>query len=64
MVHPVVAVAAVAEAAGSYGESVDPKVPEDEIENPDDDRVESEAEQQARESEKAFDQALTRNPPG
>lgn len=38
------------------GEPLDPKIPPDEIE-------ESEEEQQARESEKAFDQALTRMPP-
>ena len=46
------------------GERLDPKIPED-VERPDDaDHVESEEEQQARESEKAFDQAITRIPPG
>ena len=39
------------------GEPLDPKIPSDEFE-------ETEEEQQARESEKAFDQAITRLPPG
>jgi hypothetical protein len=41
------------------GQRLDPKIPDDEL-----DSDESEQEQQARESEKAFDQAITRNPPG
>jgi hypothetical protein len=41
------------------GERLDPKIPDDEI-----DTEESEQEQTARESEKAFDQAVTRIPPG
>ena len=53
------------------GERLDPKIPED-VERPDEDtaqaddtgHVESDEEQQARESEKAFDQAITRIPPG
>ena len=44
------------------GGRIDPKLP-DEVE-PEDEHVETEEEQQARESEKAFDQALTRIPPG
>jgi hypothetical protein len=40
------------------GEPTDPKIP------PDDELDESEEERQARESEKAFDQAITRMPPG
>jgi hypothetical protein len=40
------------------GERLDPKIP-DEL-----DDEESEQEQQARESEKALDQAITRIPPG
>ena len=46
------------------GEPTDPKIPPDEA--PDEERdelEESEAEQQARESEKAFDLAITRVPP-
>lgn len=39
------------------GEPLDPKIPDDELE-------ESEDERQARESEKAFDQSITRIPPG
>ena len=55
------------------GERIDPKIPEEVVENlADDERLESdedehvdtEEEQQARESEKAFDEALTRIPPG
>jgi hypothetical protein len=46
------------------GEAIDPKIPTDEMPEPDDERVETEEEQQARESEKAFDQAITRIPPG
>jgi hypothetical protein len=41
------------------GQKLDPKIPDDEL-----DSDESEQEQQAREAEKAFDQAITRNPPG
>lgn len=41
------------------GERLDPKIPDEEI-----DSDESEQDQQARESEKAFDQAITRIPPG
>lgn len=41
------------------GESLDPKIPDDEL-----DGDESEQEQQARESEKAFDQAIAHLPPG
>jgi len=49
------------------GELLDPKIPPDETGELDDERddlEESEEEQQARESEKAFDQAITRMPPG
>ena len=42
------------------GERLDPKIPPDEDLESD----ESEQDQQARESEKAFDQAIKRNPPG
>ena len=42
------------------GERLDPKIPPDEELESD----ESEQEQKARESEKAFDQAITRIPPG
>ena len=42
------------------GQATDPKIPPDEAPE----RVESEEEQQARESEKAFDEAITRIPPG
>lgn len=41
------------------GERLDPKIPDDEFDN-----EESEQDRQARESEKAFDQAITRIPPG
>jgi hypothetical protein len=41
------------------GQALDPKIPDEEIES-----NESEQERQARESEKAFDQAITRIPPG
>jgi hypothetical protein len=41
------------------GERLDPKIPDEDLDND-----ESEQEQQARESEKAFDQAITRIPPG
>ena len=44
------------------GERVDPKLPDEAP--PEDEYVETEEERQARESEKAFDQALTRIPPG
>ena len=43
------------------GEPLDPKIPPDERPEVD---GESEQEQQAHESEKAFDQAITRIPPG
>jgi hypothetical protein len=47
------------------GERLDPKIPPDEIADADaDEHVESDEERQARESEKAFDQAITRIPPG
>lgn len=45
------------------GEPLDPKIPPDQ-QPTNDDGTESELEQQARESEKAFDQAITRIPPG
>jgi hypothetical protein len=48
------------------GERTDPKIPPDEgPERPHerDEFVESDEEQQARQSEKAFDQAITRLPP-
>ena len=40
------------------GEPTDPKIP------PESEREESDEERQARDSEKAFDQAFTRIPPG
>jgi hypothetical protein len=43
------------------GQPLDPKIPADQQEP---DVEESDQEQQARESEKAFDQAITRIPPG
>ena len=49
------------------GRALDPKIPPDQIADSDadlDERTESDEEQQARESEKAFDQAITRLPPG
>jgi hypothetical protein len=46
------------------GEAIDPKIPADDTSELDDEHVETEEEQQARESEKAFDQAITRIPPG
>jgi hypothetical protein len=49
------------------GQPLDPKIPPEQAADGDeivDDGVESEEEQQARESEKAFDQAITRLPPG
>ena len=46
------------------GKPTDPKIPMDQIPAPDDEFEESEGERQARESEKAFDQAITRLPPG
>ena len=45
------------------GEAIDPKIETDDT-SVDDQHVETEEEQQARESEKAFDQAITRLPPG
>ena len=46
------------------GERLDPKSPPEQSSDLDDEREESEEERQARESEKAFDQASTRIPPG
>jgi hypothetical protein len=49
------------------GQPMDPKIPPHQRPPSDDERDElaqSEEEQQARESEKAFDQAATRIPPG
>ena len=52
------------------GEPTDPKIPPDEAPERDNERNdadyrgETEEERQARESEKAFDQAFTRIPPG
>jgi hypothetical protein len=50
------------------GGSIDPKIPPDDTadDTRDDSRehLESEQEQQARVSEKAFDEAITRMPPG
>jgi hypothetical protein len=45
------------------GQRLDPKIPDDDVEDFDA-REETEEEQQARESEKAFDQAITRIPSG
>jgi len=42
------------------GQPLDPKIPDDELEAGE----ESDEERQARESEKSFDQAITRIPPG
>jgi hypothetical protein len=51
------------------GRPTDPKIPPDDAEldaefDADSEREESDEERQARESEKAFDQAITRMPPG
>ena len=46
------------------GQPTDPKIPPDQTGESDDELAQSEQEQQARESEKAFDQAITRIPPG
>ena len=48
------------------GQRLDPKIPPDPVVESEDfeDGEESDPEQQARESEKAFDQAITRLPPG
>ena len=49
------------------GQPLDPKIPPDQTADNDEDfdeSAESEEEQQARESEKAFDHAITRIPPG
>ena len=43
------------------GEPLDPKIPDEDVETKGE---ETEEEQQARESETAFDQAVTRLPPG
>ena len=45
------------------GAPVEPKIPPDQAPEPDE-HTESDKERQARESEKAFDQAITRMPPG
>jgi hypothetical protein len=45
------------------GQPLDPKIPADQIPDPDE-HDESDEERQARESEQAFDQAITRIPPG
>jgi hypothetical protein len=48
------------------GQRLDPKIPDEQSADNDenfDERVESDDERQARESEKAFDQAITRTPP-
>jgi len=45
------------------GERLDPKIPPDQMPEPDE-HVETDEERQARESEKSFDQAITRIPPG
>lgn len=47
------------------GKRTDPKIPpDDEPANEDVDNGESESERRARESEKAFDEAIVRMPPG
>ena len=49
------------------GQRLDPRIPDEQSADNDDafdEREESSEEQQARESEKAFDQAITRTPPG
>ena len=48
------------------GQPLDPKIPPDQVaaSGDFDDHEESEEGRQARESEKAFDQAITRIPPG
>jgi hypothetical protein len=46
------------------GQKLDPKIPPDQIPEAEDELLESESERQARESEKALDQARTRIPPG
>lgn len=46
------------------GHKLDPKIPPEDLPKSEDELLESEAERQARESEKAFDQAITRTPPG
>ena len=45
------------------GERLDPKIPDDAIEGEEPDHIESDEERQARESEKAFDRAITRTSP-
>lgn len=46
-------------------EPIEPaSIPPDDTPKSEDELLESEAERQARESEKAFDQAITRIPPG
>jgi hypothetical protein len=48
-------------------EGVNPRLPDSELDDEaraDEEREEGEEERQARESEKAFDQAITRFPPG
>ncbi len=46
------------------GERLDPRIPPDEAPAVENDQPGAEEEQQARDSEQAFDRALTRNPPG
>jgi len=46
------------------GQKLDPKIPPDDIPESEDGLLESEAERQARESEKSFGEAITRLPPG
>lgn len=50
--------------ASTPGQQMDPEVPAEDLPKSEDGLLESEAERQARESEKAFDQAITRLPPG
>lgn len=52
------------EPASIPGEPTDPTIPTEETDEIDEDGEESDVEHQARESEKAFDQAITRLPPG
>ena len=45
------------------GERVDPRIPPEEMPPDESDHAETDEEQQARESERAFDRAATRTPP-
>jgi hypothetical protein len=45
------------------GQRLDPKIPPEELPQAEDELLESEAEREARESEKALDRAVTRLPP-